>query len=63
MFHKVGDAQPIKNIIDVQGEEQICPYCDQPFVSIAFDENNDINLVCQCTTPDIDELAEILDEQ
>lgn len=53
MFIKNGDELEVQGYIDVDGQEQMCPQCLQPFVSVAFDEEDGAGLVCQCETLDV----------
>ncbi len=47
-FHKIGDAQPINSIMDSAGQVKMCPKCHKPLKVLAFDEQDQASLVCEC---------------
>jgi hypothetical protein len=58
MFKKVGDNMPIINHIDDDGIV-LCPECQEPLVVIAMDQNGDIETVCKCEYPELEELEQL----
>jgi hypothetical protein len=55
-FVKVGDNVPVSGYIDVEGEVAECPECNKPLVVVAVDEDNNVNLVCKCKNPELEQL-------
>jgi len=54
-FVKVGDPIKISNIIK-DDEPAICPYCNEPMITISIDENDNAEVVCKCNHPEIEDL-------
>jgi len=54
-FIKNGDPMPIKGTLErgTADAEALCPLCDAPLVTFAFDENGDAELICPCDHPEI----------
>lgn len=53
MFKKVGENLPVINYVDDDGII-ICPDCQEPFVTIAIDENDNIETICKCKMEQFD---------
>jgi hypothetical protein len=54
-FVKVGDNMPVINYVDDDGII-VCPDCQEPFITIAIDENDNIETVCKCKHPEVEQL-------
>lgn len=54
MFKKYGDATPILDIKDVDGETAVCPNCNEPMTVIAIQEDDSLELECACQTLDLE---------
>lgn len=47
MFKKVGDAHPILDIMDTDGNIVVCDKCDKPIKVLAINEE-DVEPICEC---------------
>ena len=59
MFKKFGDNMPVMGYTDTE-DEILCPKCERPMTVIAIEENDNLELVCQCEQP---EILECIDER
>ena len=53
-FIKIGDNMPIQSLLDSSGTKQVCDVCNKPLVIIAIKEDDNINLICECTDSDVE---------
>lgn len=53
-FVKIGDEMQIDAMLDTETAEDqiICPKCQESMTTIAFNEDGNAELVCQCDSPE-----------